>query len=136
MAYIPEMPSVCKVYFPFTAPVLVYSDVPCRLVPTFWGGRARATLTDAPAFSHYVDIPANTGVINCGLRRASASDLYWTMVDSESSLLVVCHNLMGPEVFICIWAEERYVDTEYHHRRIYLQRVGHWSDYFPDDPCG
>lgn len=117
----PTMPSLCRIYRNFGNPVLVAADVPCRLVPVTWGGRAREVTIAEVAFSHWIDLPPST-IIQGGLQRSGQSTTRYAFNDSMAYLVVV-EGQYPFDRFMIVTVERRWVDTIEEHIRAYAQMI-------------
>lgn len=115
---IPDMPSVAKLYGPWQAPVLKDANVPCRLVPTFWGGRARDQGSDSLAWTHWVDFPREKNVKG-NFQLGVDTSAGWNLAYAGADFFVICA-ASDIKVFLVLWVEDRYLDTEFQFKRAYV----------------
>lgn len=117
---IPNMPSTCNVYRSWANPVLRHADVPCRVVPRWWGGRRREDSPAALQFTHFIDLPRVADMV-AALAAVSLTTTSFVVNTPDASYLEVPSH--APRQFFLVLAvEDRYVDTPDVHMRVYVQQ--------------
>lgn len=116
---IPFMPSVCSVYRSWVTPVLRHADVPCRVVPRYWGGRRRANSPVELQFTHWVDLARVSDMV-ASVVPSGLTTMAYELNTVDASFLVV-PSLHPRHVFLVLAVEDRYIDTLDVHMRVYVQ---------------
>jgi len=120
---IPEMPSLCDIWRPASAPVRAYADLACRVVPCL---RVIGGPVSAVAYSsatHWIDLPASTYVSPGYSQVYSSSTSIVYVWDWHTADFVAIPVLPpGQRFFLALGVETRYLDTPNEYVRVWA----HW----------
>lgn len=107
---IPDMPSTCAIYRSDAPPkVAVAVDVPCRVVPCLWGGRARSEVIAEVCPTHWIDLPPHSPVRG-GLRVVGLNTTRLEFVTANAFIIEV--DFASPfHHFMVLTVEHRFYDT-------------------------
>jgi len=118
---LPPMPSTCSIWDDFNPGDPHTTDVPCRVVPCLWGGRARSEAVAEVCPTHWIDLPAYSPVRG-GLRLVGLNTTRLEFVTANATKIVVDGQNPFDE-FMVLTVEHRYVGTEDEYMRAYCMLV-------------
>jgi len=112
----------CALHRPFHAATPLFTNQPCRLVPTLKGGRGSDSGTNYLRWSHYVDLDVNTSTIKVmdNVTRGAGSDVL--AYSDGDELKVDLQRGDGLVSLVVVWVEWRYINEPREYIRVYCLR--------------